>query len=273
LCLFPEEQKAFFVSMNADSEDADYGRFDSLLVRALDVAAATVGSPAAAPADAAAWEGIYVRSPSRFESFAYLDVVMDFLTVRSDGEGIRLEPFMSPGRELRPVGGSLFRAHDRAATSHALLTSSDGTRIISDGFQSYERVGLSRMMPLWVSLITGLLGILYIAVAGIVRLLRRSLRRSEPIVVPFVAIMAFVVPVALLLAQPFLRLGDLTPASATLALVTGALPLSMIVGLVQCARRGIRRRTVAIDALALAAVLQWTMVLTFWGLMPLRLWA
>ena len=37
LCLFPEHQRAFFVSYNSDPEDADFGRADALLVQALDL--------------------------------------------------------------------------------------------------------------------------------------------------------------------------------------------------------------------------------------------
>jgi hypothetical protein len=55
-------------------------------------------------------------------------------------------------------------------------------------------------------------------------------------------------PTPLFFAQSFLRLGDLMPASAMLALVTGVLPLAML------------------------GVLQWSIMLAFWGLMPLRLW-
>ncbi len=69
LCLFPEENKAFFVSMNADVETADYERFDALLIRALGVRPADPATPADPSVEIADWQGIYVLSPNRTESF------------------------------------------------------------------------------------------------------------------------------------------------------------------------------------------------------------
>lgn len=74
------------------------------------------------------------------------------------------------------------------------------------------------------------------------------------------------------LGQSFLRLGDLTMASALLALVTGALPLAMIFGLWRRLDRGMAGRGAVLEALVAAAVLQWTVMLCVWGLLPLRLW-
>ena len=72
--------------------------------------------------------------------------------------------------------------------------------------------------------------------------------------------------------QSFLQLGDLTVASATLAVATALLPLGMLV----CVGQQIRSRTsgalATLDVAAALAVLQWTIVLAAWGLVPLRLW-
>ena len=90
--------------------------------------------------------------------------------------------------------------------------------------------------------------------------------------VPFLAIAALLVPIPLFFRQPFLQLGDVTAASITLAVVTAFLPVAMLIGLsIQLRRR--RGSAVAIvDLLATAAVLQLTIVLVAWNLMPLRLW-
>jgi CubicO group peptidase (beta-lactamase class C family) len=272
LCLYPEEQKAFFVSMNADSETADYGRFDALLIRALGVTPAKPAAPAGVLPGVADWQGIYLPSPNRFATFAYLDAVLNFVAVGWDGARLHLKPFQSASKELTPAGGVLFRSHDRTTASHALLTSSDGARVISDGFQSYERVGLWRIGPLWASLAAGVSGLAYLVLAGVVRLARRSLNLAQPSFVPFLGVMALVVPVPFFLGQSFLQLGDLTPASAMLALVTGVLPLTMSFGLWRRVRRGMADWSAVPEVLAMSAVLQWTIVLAVWGLMPLRLW-
>ena len=56
-------------------------------------------------------------------------------------------------------------------------------------------------------------------------------------------------------------------------MATAALPLTMAVGLILHFRHR-RKGTIAmLDALAMASVLQWTLMLAAWGLLPLRLWA
>lgn len=266
-CLFPELQKAFFVAMNADVETADYDRFDALLVGELGIAAAIATATAAAPGAIGDWQGIYVLAPSRTESFAYIDRVLGFASVRWDGQHLQLKPFQGKTRSLLPVGGRLFRAADRTFASHVLLVSDDTRRVISDGFRSHEQISLWRMLPLWASLAAGMAGLIHLIVHGILRLLRRRSRRLDP--VPFLASVALLLPVPLFFRQSFLQLGDLTPASVLLALVTAMLPIAMIIGLWRS--RG-RPATTAGDKLAMLGVLQWCIVLAFWGLMPLRLW-
>ena len=273
LCLFPEEQKAFFVSMNADSETADYERFDALLIRALGVRPADPATPAALPAGISEWEGIYALSPNRMASFAYLDLVLHFVTVRWDGSQLHLKPFQAAAKSLTPTGGMLLRSHDRTTTSHVLLTSSDGRRVISDGFQTFEQVSRWRMVPLWMSLAAGVAGLVYLVSAGVVGVVRRRLGASDPLFVPFLAAAALVLPVPFFLGQSFLQMGDLTPASALLAVVTAVLPLAMLVGLALHFRHRPAGAVAVLDGLAMLAVLQWAIILAAWGLVPLQLWA
>lgn len=272
LCLFPEEQKAFFVSMNADIETADYERFDALLVRALAVEPADPATPADPPPGIAAWEGIYALVPNRMESFGYLDLALNFATVRWDGAQLHLKPFQAADKSLTPTGGMFLRSHDRTTTSHVLLTSSDGRRVISDGFQTLEQVSRWRIVPLWASLAAGVAGLVYLVLAGLIRTVRRRLRPSDPLFVPFLAAVALVLPVPFFLGQSFLRLGDLTMASALLALVTAALPLAMVLGLWRRVDRDMAGPGDVLEVTAEVAVLQWAVVLAYWGLLPLRLW-
>jgi hypothetical protein len=118
-----------------------------------------------------------------------------------------------------------------------------------------------------------LLGLVYLLLAGLVRLARRSLSPSQPFFVPFLAVLALAIPVPLFLTQSFLQLGDLTPGSAALAIVTGVLPLAMLFGLWRRFREGAAGWYTVLDVSAMVAVLQWTTVLAAWGLVPLRLWA
>lgn len=271
-CLFPEQQKAFFVAFNADVETANYARFDALLIQKLGIPAAVPTKAAAPPNGVSDWQGIYVLAPSRTESFAYLDQVLNFATARWDGRQLHLKPFQGSTRSLTPVGGWLFRAEDRTWASHVLLVSDDSRRIISDGFRSYEQTSLWRMIPLWASLLAGVLGLVYLILFGTFRAARRRLNYSDPLLIPFLAAVALFLPVPLFFSQSFLQLGDLTPASALLALVTGMLPFAMLFGLWRSFSRDARNRGKLRDKLAMLSVLQWSMVLAFWGLVPLRLW-
>lgn len=272
LCLFPQKRRAFFLAINADIEGADYGRFDGLLIRALQVEAPAPHPPQAASTDPSGWEGYYVPAPNRFAGFSWLDTTLNFVRVRSSGNGLQLKPFQSPEVSLAPAGGSLFRASDRSIASHAVLVARDGKRVISTGLQSFEEASLLQLMSLWASLIAGLLGVAWLLLAGGATLIARRGAVFEPVFTPFVGIVALLIPLPFFYRQSFLQLGDLTLASGSLAAVTLLLPLTMLVGLVLSVRRCPWRAKATIDVAAMLAVLLWCAVLAWWGLLPLRLW-
>jgi len=271
-CLFPEQGKAYFSSLNADSETADYARFDALLTAALALTPSAPRALAAAPADIKAWQGYYVPSPNRFASFSWLDTTLGFVHASWDGTALRLKPLQSPARLLSPIGGALFKGKDRVAASHVVLVSADGKRVITDGALTYQKISVVELLLLWSSLAGGLLGLAWIALSGLLRLLRRTAPPSHSWRIAFAAVVALLVPAPLFLGQSLLTLGDFTLASAMLAWVTGALPLAMLTGLIVQFRRPRRGVTAAMDALAMIALLQLSVVLAAWGVLPLRLW-
>ena len=272
LCLFPQQRRAFFVAINADVETADYGRFDRLLVRALQVAAPAPHVVQAPSTDVSAWEGYYVPAPNRFAAFAGLDKTLNFVRVRRNGDGLQFKPFQSPEVVLAPAGGSLFRASDRVIASHAVLVGRDGKRVISTGLQSWEQVSLLELLPLWASLAAGVLGMGWLLLAGAAGLVARRGAVLPTTVVPFVGIVALLVPLPFFYRQSFLQLGDLTLASGSLAAVTLLLPLTMLVGLGLSLRRRPWGAKAIADVVAMLAVLLCSALLAWWGLLPLRLW-
>lgn len=272
LCVFPEQHKAFFIAMNADSETADYGAFDAVLIKALKIAGtppARAETPSPAPA---AWQGIYIPAPNRMARFAWIDTVFGFVRVSWDGTHLQLRSLKSGHKTLLPQGGLLFRADDRTTASHALLISADAKRVVTDGLHSYEQTSWTRIALLWASLCAGILGLLAIVCSGTAQLLSRRLAPSQPIFLPYLTAIALALPLPLFLLQPFLQLGDATAASMTLAVVTTALPVGMFIGLVRRLRTGIASGMAVLDAAAMLAVLQLTLVLASWNLVPLRLW-
>jgi hypothetical protein len=273
LCLYPKQAKAFFVAINTDSETADYERLDALLVKVLEVAGSAQRAPTAAPAkNMGDWQGFYILSPNSMEQFAWVDRVFNFMRVDWDGSRLSLKPFQSSGRELVPAGGMLFQATDRSVPSHILFESAQGSRVISDGLHHYQRVPLASMLPHWLSLAAGLFGLVWILLAGSGRALTGRLKRSSVIFAPFISVCALLLPLPFFFQQSFLQLGDLTLASALLALVTGVLPLTMMYGIVVYLRETPAAMPGRLDAIACFAVLQWTIVLMVVNLLPFRLW-
>lgn len=273
LCLFPEQQRAWFYSVNTDSEGADYEQFDRLLNRALGVAAPAPLAPAGPSIDPSAWTGWYVPAPNRFAQFAYLDALFGVARLRMDGDSLTFAPLQAPAVTLAAAGGALRRAPDRAWPSHVLLVDADAARVISRGTQSHRQASLGELAPRWLSLAAGVLGLAYVLIAGSTRAIARRLRVAQPLFVPWLAVLALALPLPLFLRQSFLQLGDLTPASALLAASTAALPLAMAFGLYRHWRLRPRGGWARADLLAMLAIGQWALVLATWGLLPLRLWA
>lgn len=268
-CLFPDTQQAFFIAINADNETADYAGFDALLVRSL-MPEEPEPAPGPAPHFASEpWEGWYVAAPNRFESFRFIDTVFNPVHVRRSGQSLTLSSLQSAAVTLHHVGGGLFRAPGKRIASHALTMSSEGRRVIGTGTQSYEQVTLWYLLPLWTSVSAGLVGLAYIVLTPLLRMARRRLSRHDPLLAPFAGASALLLPIPFFYQQSFLQLGDLTVAGGLLAVVSAALPLAMLAGLCIALRR---RSAVRMDILAMLAVLQFSVVLACWGLLPLRLW-
>ena len=270
LCLFPDTQQAFFIAINTDSETADYAGFDALLIRSL-MPAATLPEPVQARHFAGeSWMGWYVATPNRFDSFRFIDTVFNPVRVSSDRQSLKFGPPQSAAVTLHHTGGGLFRAPDKHIASHALTVSPRGKRVISTGTQSYEQVSLSYLLTLWISVGAGLAGLAYIVLAPILRIGMRRLSRRDPLLAPFAGVLALLLPIPFFYQQSFLQMGDLTVASGLLATVSAALPVAMVAGLYLSLRRTI---VACADIIAMLAVLQFSLVLAYWGLLPLRLWA
>lgn len=268
-CLYPDEGKAFFVAFNTDSETADYERFNRALMAALGLTRPIPPSSAAAGIDLAAWEGVYVPMWSAVRSFAWADTVFNAVELKRDGDCLLLDPMQGKKSCLRQAGGQLLRAEGRVQPSHALFDNPDGKRVLSDGLHDYEKTERSRMILLWTSAALGLAGLAYVLFKGLWQLVKRRLRVRSALALPFIAVAALLLPAPFFATQPFLQMGDATPASVLLACLTALLPLAMLAGLVQAWRAG---RQALADGAALAATLQWLLVLAAWEAIPVVLW-
>ncbi|MBL8643987.1 MAG: beta-lactamase family protein [Rhodospirillaceae bacterium] len=271
LCVYPEAQRAFFMSHNADSETADYGVFEKMLVAALNLAAPTPQTATDAPFDAAPWSGLYVPWPGRFAVTALLDRAFGFASLRATDTGVRLSPFQGAAADLQSLGAGLFRAPGRVNASHVLYISPEGPRL-STGTQTLVQTSLMNLLPLWLSLGLGTAGVLFILLSGLWRLRTPRAALQHAMFVPFVGVAVLLLPAPLFLTQSFLALGDLTLASGVLAGVTLALPITLAWGLWRLAQRSGQQGTL-VQALAAGATAQLVLLLALWGLWPVMLWA
>ena len=274
LCIFPSEQKAFAYSVNTDSETANYGRLDNLLIEALEIAEAPRPLTASPSYDISEWYGRYVLSPNRFQMFEYLDTVFGSIRVSADGDYLVLASMQQDARQLRPVGDRLYSANDRTTTSHVFFRGQKGEYLISNGFLTYEKVSTAYLTAHWTSILLGLAGLAWILIAGSISLVRHHsemFRRAEAPAY-FASVLLFA-PIPLFLTQSFMALGDLTLASSLLALVTSLLPIGMLLTFLRARKTWKTARIDLLNGVAAASVLQWCVVLAATGMLPFRLWA
>lgn len=272
LCMFPEVQKAFFIAFNTDSEMADYQAFNLLLARAVAPALpkTALGSPTAAGFDTRPWQGCYIPAPNRFDTMRLTDTVFGALLVRAEGANLSLHPLQGAAVSLAPVGTALYRAPGKVLPSHALLISAEGRHVITTGTQSYEKVPAMYLVSLSTSIAAGICGFAWITIKGLIRVARRGMSWRDPLAPALAGTLALLLSLPLFFAQSYLQLGEMTPASISLAIATAALPLAMLSGLAMTIRSKTFQFT---DTAAMAAVLQFAIVLAVWGLLPLKLWA
>lgn len=274
LCLFPDERKAFAYSVNTDSETADYGRIDSLLIDALQVAEAPPPPSAEPAADAGEWAGFYVLSPNRFQSFEWLDTVFGAVRISAQSGSFTISSLQRSDRQLRPIGGYLFVANDRQTTSHVFIRGEGGDYLLSDGFNTFRKVPTAYLAAHWSSVLLGMAGVIWLFMVGIVSLVRyRAGAFGRPEAPAWIALLLLFVPVPLFMTQSFMALGDLTFASGVLAAVTLLLPAGMVLTVLRIAKQASRSGMTLLHGLAAAFVLQWCAVLATAGLLPLRLWS
>jgi CubicO group peptidase (beta-lactamase class C family) len=274
LCLYPDDGKAFFIAFNMDSETADYGAFDALMIRQLGLAPAAATPAADTIDDPSPWLGWYARLPGKMPAFEYFDVVLNPVRIADAGDGLTLQPLFAEVVPLTPVGGRRYRAQDRIDASHILLEGRDGPEW-SNGYGTYRKVPTALLVAYWINLALGLAGVSYLLVVGAWRLLRRARAfPADPFGPVWLAIVAMVLGFALV-GLSWARMGDQTAATGLLAVATAALLLAAAWGLWRVFR-GARERPPRVrhrDAWPLIAVLQWCAVLAVWGLLPLRTWA
>jgi len=267
--LFPEQNKGFFISYNTDSETANYEKFNTIFINHLRISKPDkLRAKENLPSSVEEFEGFYKMNPVRFKMFAYVDLLFNSIKVKKKNNKLLVKSIQKETYVLLPIENNLFRKKDRVNSSHVLYKNNNKP-MISDGLVTYEKVSLLYLVLMWLSLIFGLIGIVIILFRGFFLLFRKKLfEKDKTITFPFFSILGLLIPIPFLLNQSFLNLGDFTFANILLAIVTGFLPLAMIFG----GLKTWRNKTQKIDIIGILFILQWTIILIYWDVLPFRLW-
>ena len=266
LCVFPASGKGFFVAFNADLERADYEAFNRLFIEALALPPIEPTPAGDQEGGASGLAGLYVLAPNNMAQFEWLDVLFNSVWVSEEQGQLRLRALQQPNRSLLPVGDGLYRSPDRLRPSHVFYPS-EGIHL-SDGLKTWRRASPWPVLVHWALLLAGLAGAVTIVARGVILLFGRSASADRPLLLPFFHLLALIVPVIGLVQQDFMRFGEQTWPSLLLALLSGALPLTLAVAQVWLWHREASRWS----QLACLALLGLCTVLAIEGLLPLRTW-
>ncbi len=268
-----QNQKGFFISHNMDSETADYEVFNKILLQSLNLRKAKEQPLAGMPADISKWKGNYIAVRDKIKSFAYLDFLSGFVTVLPQREQVIFRQFQKDDKVLSPTGKHLFKSADKMMSSHAFYSDPAGNQLISTGFKTFKKINSLYLWAMWLSFILGILALLYLFFGGLIKLITQRMAFLKQIsAIPFLSILLLSIPVALFMNQDFTALGDVTPASLSLAILTSILPVAMLAGIWANLSHKRTSKTSGIELLALMLALQFFVVLICWGMIPFQIW-
>lgn len=271
--MFPEEQKAFFISHNMESETADYEVFNEILIKHLHISRLVAEPSSHTTKQLAAWNGYYVPAINKVVPFAFLDYIFGHTKVKVNARGAVLEVFQDVPVELAYAGDRLFILKGRTGPSHTFYKNDENQHFISTGLRTLKKVRGLYILLASISFIAGAMGLLYLLVSGIRQLFRfkRTVWR-QPLIWCFSAICLVLLSILCLIFQPFITLGDLTIGSFLLAVGTAMLPVFTVVSIYWYWRRGLARAGAKGDFIALIFLFQLLIVLFLNDLVPLVLW-
>lgn len=276
LCVYPEEQKAFAYSVNTDSETADYSKLTARLIDKLELGPTQQPAVQDLPHDIDDWTGYYRLSPVRFRLFEYIDTVFGLRRLQPgpDGAGLDFISVQASNRHLLHSGDNMYRATDRTTNSHVFYRDADGNPVISDAFHSFDKV--SPAFAYWHVgvLLAGLAGVMCIVLIGIFNAIVNLKQFRQSTVFPaFCGVIALTLPIPVFFTQSFMTLGDFTPASGLLAVVTTTLPLAMLWTLFRAYKNSSRGKLSLATGIAAAFVLLWWLDMASFGQVPFLMWA
>lgn len=272
ICIYPDEEKGYFYATNTDSETADYEKLKELFANVLEVNSAPIIDSANEDYDTSGLQGIYLLSPNSMAEFEFIDMVFGYVWLTPSNEHLVIKSLQSADKQLVQIDKNMFRDIERAQPSHVFYKNKEGERLLSDGLKTYKKGALTQVAFYWLSFALGLIGFVYILLIGLVRLVRRDSVGFGRLKWGFINLMSFAVPTFFYMNQSFLAFGDITTASVSLAILTGLLPITLLLSLWVCLKSREYQKSIKLDAIFILMSLQMCLVLAAWGLIPTIFW-
>lgn len=271
--MFPEFQKAFFITFNMDSETSDYDLFNEILVNHLALPVKPfVSKTRIVESELKNWEGYYIPVITKVEPYGLIDMVFSHTKLTFLKTGARLSPFQGKQKTLLYQGDNLFSMKDRTEISHAFYKNVDGEYLLTDGVKTLKKVNEAKIFTAAGSLILGLSGLLYLFIIGFIQLIKnKGTFVTSPLFWIFLPIVTIAIAIFFIANQSFLRMGEFTFGNFLLAMGSMILPFFAILSLILQMKLQ-ERYYLKISFWASIVVFQWCLLLLANNLLPILLW-
>ena len=271
--MFPKYKKAFFIAFNMDSETADYDLFNEVLVKHLGLATQPfITRERKIESDIEKWNGYYVPIITKVEPFGLLDLVFSHTKVETSEYGALLLPFQGKNKALTYQGRNLFSMKDRSNISHVFYSNDHKDLLISDGVKTLKKVSVFKIIGVVISLTLGISALVYVFVVGCIHLLKYKLQFIKSTLFwVFIAILTLIISIALISAQPFMKMGDMTIGNILLFLGTLQLPIFSIVSFILCLKTQ-KHYLHNLNFWGIVLIMQFCLLLIANNLMPIIMW-
>lgn len=268
LCIFPEQMKGYFFAINTDSESAKYDQFNQLFIRHLNVTEFEETKIQNHPSINPAYSGLYVMAPNNMAEFDWIDWMFNGVWLNAEKDSLIVSSLQNSPYDLSIEEKGLFRLDGRKQPSHVFYENEQG-QFFSNGLITYKKVAAWPLVLSWLSLLAGLVALFVLLLRGTFILVTRQVGKRKDVMLPYLAMLAFVIPIALYRQQTYLQFGEMTLASMMLYLVSALLPLSLLSAVILQVKSKDRLNT---DLLINLFALQFCILLMANDQLPVKFW-
>ncbi|MBQ4847446.1 serine hydrolase domain-containing protein [Pseudoalteromonas sp. MMG005] len=270
ICLYPNEKKGFFYSINTDSETANTEQFNALFIQYLKLKSAKLPEPKPELQHNSDVDGFYILAPNNMAEFAFIDKLFNFIWVTASEQHMVINSLQSSPIRLSYIGNNLYQQAGRTQASHVVYAKNDDELFMSNGLKTFKKVPVTTLLPYWVSMVVGIFGLLLFIIIGCVKLfMSHPLKRTH---LAFINVLLFSIPVYFYLNQSFLEFGMLNIASMSLILVSTILPITLGYSVFHQFAKIRQNRWEVIELIAIISALQFCLIVIWWEQYPLIFW-